>query len=151
MTYVDMKQIFKSILKHYDQEEHEGDDNWHCDARHEEIDAYCVRYDYEAKEIVDKYGVFKAIKLYQDQYGEYVIDDNEHKNYMLLYYLIIEEQLMDDYQEKLENYKGDYNEDEFRSDGEDSCYSEDGPRPNINTLSLSLNVNDDDDDDDDDN
>ena len=63
----------------------------HYDNVHEAIDDYVVQFEYDMKKIVNDYGVFKAIKLYKDDFGEYVIDDSESKNYMLLGYIIIKD------------------------------------------------------------
>jgi len=129
---VDTTEIFKSIIKQYNYNEHKDDDSWYYDIKHEVIDEYCMKYDYQAKEIVNSYGVFKAIKLHQDQYGEFEINENESKNYLILFYVILDEQLMNDHQEELENYKGKENEnkDDSDYDSDDSCMSEDGPRIN---------------------
>jgi hypothetical protein len=87
---------------YYEKEEHFGDDTWFYDAKHEVIDNYVVKYDYEAKEVVDKYGVFKLIQEYENQYGEFEIDKNELNNYMKLYFLLIDNYIMDYHIQKLE-------------------------------------------------
>lgn len=102
---IDIEQIYNSILDYYDKEEHKGDDTWFYYAKHEVIDDYCVKFEKDAKEIVNKYGIFKAIKLHQDNFGEFIINDRENKNYLMLFYLIIDEKLMDEYQDKLENIR----------------------------------------------
>lgn len=66
---------------------------------HDAVNDYVVHYDYEIKEIVDKYGVFKAIQLRKDSYGEFEIDKNENKNYMTLGYVIISEEVKNKYPE----------------------------------------------------
>ena len=100
----DYDQILSAVKEHFDEEKHMGDENWFCDAIHEEIDAYVVKYDYEAKEVVLKYGVFKAISLYEEEYGDFEIDKNDYdKNYLKLYYVIIEEEFMRRYRDELED------------------------------------------------
>lgn len=49
------------------------------------------------KELVNNYGVFKAIKSYKDSFGDYTIDQNENKNYMTLGYDIISEMFNNKY------------------------------------------------------
>ena len=84
-------------------EEHKDDDTWFYDALHEVIDCYVSRYDEEAREVVEKYGVFKAIKDYENEYGEFEIDKCENCNYMKLYYHLIYDFIMENYREKLES------------------------------------------------
>ena len=40
---------------------------------------------------VNEYGVFKALSAYEDQYGEFYINDNEDINYRELSYFILYE------------------------------------------------------------
>ena len=94
--------LIDDIIMYYEKEEHFGDDTWFYDAKHEVIDNYVVKYDYEAKEVVDKYGVFKLIQEYENQYGEFEIDKNELNNYMKLYFLLIDNYIMDYHIQKLE-------------------------------------------------
>lgn len=108
MVYIDTDEIYDSIIEHYDKEKHKQNDTWYYDSWDQAIDDYCFILDARiAKEVVDEYGVFKAIKLYEDKYGEYVVYDSESKNYLMLFYVIVEERLLDEYQEKLKNYKGE--------------------------------------------
>ena len=100
----DYDQILSAVKEHFDKEKHMGDDTWYYDALHEEIDAYVVRYDYEAKKIVLKYGVFEAICICDETYGEFEIDKKDYdRNYLKLYYLIIEEVMMDNFKQELED------------------------------------------------
>ena len=92
------------INDYYNEEKHKGDDTWYYDALHDVIDSYVCRYDYEAKEVVDKYGVFNAISDYNDEgIGDFEIDESATKNYMKLYYILIYRFIMDNYTEKLES------------------------------------------------
>lgn len=99
------EQLVDEIINdYYNEEEHKGDDTWYYDALHEVIDSYVCRYDYEAKEVVDKYGVFNAISDYNDEgMGDFEIDESATKNYMKLYYILIYRFIMDNYTEKLES------------------------------------------------
>tara|TARA_R100000951_G_C2598869_1_gene167532 strand:- start:307 stop:942 length:636 start_codon:yes stop_codon:yes gene_type:complete len=109
----DYEQILSAVKEHFDEEKHMGDENWYDDFLHEEIDAYVVKYDYDAEKVVIKYDVFKAISLYEDQYGEdYYIEKNEknYKNYLKLYYAIIDVEFIDKYSEELEDMA---NEDKY--------------------------------------
>ena len=94
--------LLDDIHKYYNKEEHYGDDTWYYDAKHEVIDNYVTKYDYEAKEVVSKYGVFKLIEEYESQYGDFEIDKSEYKNYLVLYYVLIDNYIMDNHIEKLE-------------------------------------------------
>jgi hypothetical protein len=86
-------QLVNEIKEHYDKEEY-------YDALHEVIDNYVTKYDYEAKEVIDKYGVFKIIEEYENQYGDFEIDKSEMKNYMKLYYILIYNYIMENYMEE---------------------------------------------------
>lgn len=98
------EQLVDEIIRdYYNEEIHKDDDTWYYDALHEVIDCYVSRYDEEAREVVEKYGVFKAIKDYENEYGNFEIDKSEHKNYMRLYYHIIYDFIMENYREKLES------------------------------------------------
>jgi len=99
----DYLQILSAVKEHFDEEKHIGDDTWFYDALHEEIDAYVVKYDYEAKQVVLKYDVFEAIAICKEKYGEFEIEEEHSNNYLKLYYLIIEEVMMDNYQQELED------------------------------------------------
>jgi hypothetical protein len=102
-TITDYEQILSAVEESFDEEEHMGDDTWYCDTLHETIDGYVCRFDYEAKEVVDGYGVFDAIKVCKEKFGDFEIEESNHKNYLKLYYVIIEEEFMNKYQRKLED------------------------------------------------
>ena len=94
--------LVDEINEYYNKEEHFGDDTWYYDAKHEVIDNYVTKYDYEAKEVIDKYGVFKIIQEYKDEYGDFEIDKNDTKNYMCLYYFLIDNYIMENHIKELE-------------------------------------------------
>lgn len=103
-TITDYEQILNAVKEHFNEEEHMGDKNWFYDAKHEEIDAYVMRYDYEAKQVVNSYDVFRAINTYKDHFGDFEIDEEDlSRNYLKLYYVIIEEEFMDKYRDELED------------------------------------------------
>lgn len=101
-TITDYEQILSAVKESFEEEKHMGDDTWFYDAKHEAIDNYVCKYDYEAKQVVDDYGVFDAIKLCKDHYCDFEIDESPIKNYLKLYYVIIEEEFMTKYQDELE-------------------------------------------------
>jgi hypothetical protein len=102
-TTTDYEQILSAVKEHFDEEKHMGDETWFYDAIGEEINAYVERFYYEAKIVVDSYGVFDAISLYKDQYGEFEIEETNIKNYLKLYYVIIDEEFMRRYRDELED------------------------------------------------
>jgi len=83
--------------------------------KEEAIDEYVSKYDYEMEEIVNSYGVFKAIRSYQKEYGEFIIDSGcNFKYYNQLGYLVIEEYMSENnYCEKTkDSIKEDYKNNE---------------------------------------
>ncbi len=102
-TTTDYEQILSAVKEHYNIEEHIGDVCWFHDALHEEIDAYVVKYYYEAKQVVLKYDVFKAISLYEELYVEFEIEETPRKNYLKLYCAIIKDEFMSRYRDELED------------------------------------------------
>ena len=94
--------LINDIISCYDKKKHYGDDTWYYDFKHQFIDEYVVNYDFEAKEVVNKYGVFKLIEEYENQYGKFEIDKSEYKNYLVLYYVLIDNYIMENHIDKLE-------------------------------------------------
>ena len=101
--YACCEQILCAVEESFDEKEHMGDDTWFYDILHETIDGYVCKYDYEAKEVVNSYDVFRAISLCKEQYGEFEIEETPSKNYLKLYYVIIEEEFMKRYKDELED------------------------------------------------
>lgn len=104
--------LVDEINEYYDKAEHYGDDTWYYDAKHEVIDNYVSNNDYEAKEVVNKYGVFKLIQEYENEYGKFDIDKNELKNYMTLYYILIDNYIMENHFRELEQISKEDSDDE---------------------------------------
>jgi hypothetical protein len=113
---------FDYILNSICDTEEVNEDNYY-DYLHEAIEGYVMRYDYEMEKLVNDYGVFKAIKLYKDDFGEYVIDDNESKNYLTLGYIIIKKLFDDKYPDYTDVMKAFENKSEEceHSDSGDEC------------------------------
>ena len=104
--------LVDEINEYYDKAEHYGDDTWYYDAKHEVIDNYVSNNDYEAKEVVNKYGVFKIIQEYSNEYGEFVIDKCELTNYMKLYFHLINQYIMDNHFRELEQISKEDSDDD---------------------------------------
>jgi len=45
----------------------------------------------ETKDLVDDFGVLNAIRLYKQEYGEFILDDDDDKVYMTFGFCIIKE------------------------------------------------------------
>ena len=105
-TTTDYEQILYAVKEHFDENKHAGED-WYYDALHEEIDNYVVKYDYEAEQVVLKYDVFKALSLYKEHFGTLDVEEEPSKNYLKLYYVIIDVEFMRRYRHELEDM-GDY-------------------------------------------
>ena len=70
---------------------------------HSYIDDWVVGCTGEAKELVDDFGVLKAIRLYQGEYGdtrvygEFILNEDDEKVYMSLSYCIIKDWFNNNY------------------------------------------------------
>ena len=65
------------------------DEDTYIDEMHVNIDEWVCGSTDEAKQIVDNYGVLKAIRLYKNEYGEFELHDDDDKVYLTLSYCII--------------------------------------------------------------
>ena len=68
-----------------------NDEDDYYDALHFAIDDFVSCSNGEVKELVDELGVLTAIRLYKENYGEFIIDDDDDKVYMTLGFCIIKE------------------------------------------------------------
>ena len=59
------------------------------DELHSVIDDWVAGSTGEAKDLVNNYGFLNAIRLYQEEYGDFVVNDDDNKVYMTLSYCII--------------------------------------------------------------
>ena len=104
-------EIFHYINKKY--YDNLNEDNYY-DAIYEAIDDYIVDNTRYVKYIVERYGVLKAIKLYNSQYDNIEFGDDDIKTYQKLAYSIVKEDIEDEYadcndfKEALEYFKKDY-------------------------------------------
>jgi len=72
------------------------------------IEEYIFKYQEKSKVIVDRFGIFNAVKLYYDSSDEFVLDDNEMENYMTLAIMLIKEWFKNNYSfDKLAYERGD--------------------------------------------
>lgn len=61
------------------------------DCLHTAIDDWIVGSTGEATELVNDFGVLNAIRLYKENYGEFILDDDDNKVYLTLAFCIIKE------------------------------------------------------------
>lgn len=87
MPYIDFDEIV-NYFKDYNEEI--NIDNYY-DIKHNAIEEYLLNNDYENKQLVDQFGVFKALKLYTQNFGEFDFEKNESNMYATLAYIIIDE------------------------------------------------------------
>lgn len=67
------------------------DEDEYYDCLHTAIDDWISGSTGEAKELVDDFGVLTAIRLYKENYGEFILDDDDVRVYNILAYNIIKE------------------------------------------------------------
>ena len=67
------------------------DEDEYYDYLHSAIDDWIVGSTGESKDLVDDFGVLKAIRLYEQEYGNLDLDEDDNKVYMCLSYCIIRE------------------------------------------------------------
>tara|TARA_B100001758_G_scaffold146469_1_gene126198 strand:+ start:778 stop:1230 length:453 start_codon:yes stop_codon:yes gene_type:complete len=94
--HYDMEHITKKIvLSVKEKEEVIFSDEWYEEfykELHMIIDTYAYNESIKIiRKSVNEYGVFKALSAYEDQYGEFYINDNEDINYRELSYFILYE------------------------------------------------------------
>ena len=67
------------------------DEDGYYDEKHLAIDGWITGSTGEAKELVDCFGVLNAIRLYKQNYGDLILDDDDFRVYNILSYNIISE------------------------------------------------------------
>tara|TARA_B110000259_G_scaffold68569_1_gene80812 strand:+ start:117 stop:488 length:372 start_codon:yes stop_codon:yes gene_type:complete len=96
MNTIDWDYILENF-NDFDYDADDAEDNY-TEMIHLAIDEYVQYFDYDNKELVEKYGVFDAISLYQDNYGEFVFEKKKaFEQYASLAYIIIYEGFNDKY------------------------------------------------------
>lgn len=76
---VDFEVILITIRDYDDTTERTFNEN-----KYEAITEYIVNWDYEMRELVYDYGIFKALKLYQDSIGNFEVKESTYANYLML-------------------------------------------------------------------
>ena len=87
--------ILDFLFNNYDVQNMDEDE--YAEAMRESVDIYVSKNDDMHKDLVDEFGVFEAIKLYEQTYGRYEVLDNVSENYALLAFIIIYDQMIDKY------------------------------------------------------
>ena len=94
-----------------------SENEWYCVETNEDydnnlndcIEEYIFKYQEQSKVIVDRFGIFNAVKLYYDSSDEFVLNDDEIKNYTTLAIMLIKEWFKNNYSfDKLAYERGDY-------------------------------------------
>ena len=90
--HINIDLILNEIFYEYNKLDKIDDDQFY-DYKHYYIDNYVslVKNKRNMKKFIDDYGIFNAIKLYEENYGNYDIDDNEIQNYCKLAYNLIDD------------------------------------------------------------
>ena len=87
--------ILDFLFNNYDVQNMNEDE--YAEVMHESVNDYVSKNDDKHRDLVDGYGVFEAIKLYEQTYGRYEVLDNVSENYALLAFIIIYDQMTDKY------------------------------------------------------
>ena len=91
---IDKSSIPEYIVEHIKdtlKEDNIIEEDEYYDCLHTAINDWVVGSTGEAKELVDDFGVLNAIRLYKQEYGEFILDDDDEKVYMTLGFCIIKE------------------------------------------------------------
>jgi hypothetical protein len=91
---IDKSSIPEYIVEHIKdtlKEDNIIEEDEYYDCLHTAIDDWVVGSTGEAKQLVNDFGVLNAIRLYKQEYGEFILDDNDEKVYMTLGFCIIKE------------------------------------------------------------
>lgn len=67
------------------------DEDEYYDFLHSAIDDWIVGSTGEVKKLVEDFSVLSAIRLYEQEYGDFNLDEDDNKVYMCLAYCIIRE------------------------------------------------------------
>ena len=91
---IDKSSIPEYIVEHIKdtlKEDNINEEDEYYDCLHTAIDDWVVGSTGEAKELVNDFGVLNAIRMYQENYGEFSLNDDDNKVYMTLSYCIVKE------------------------------------------------------------
>jgi hypothetical protein len=89
MTHlIEYEDMLTYIIENY--KDNLTEDNYY-DAKHDAIDDYIVNKRYDLEEMVNKYGILKAIKQTNYEYDTIEIGEDDIKTYQTLAYTIIAE------------------------------------------------------------
>ena len=91
---IDKSSIPEYIVEHIKdtlKEDNIIEEDEYYDCLHTAIDDWLVGSTGEAKELVNDFGVLNAIRLYKENYGEFILDDDDNKVYLTLAFCIIKE------------------------------------------------------------
>jgi len=98
--HINIDLILNEIFYEYNKLDKIDDDQFY-DYKHYYIDNYVslVKIKRNMQKFIDDYGIFNAIKLYEENYGNYDIDDNEIQNYCKLAYNLIDDYITENIDE----------------------------------------------------
>ena len=95
--------ILDYFFEHYD---FPSDEHNYLDQLRESVDIYVFKNKTKLWDLVDGFGVFEAIELYNQTYGNYIVADKVSDNYKILAFMIIHETMKEKYSyEKIKEIK----------------------------------------------
>ena len=103
--YININDLLNEIFYDYNNLDQIDEDKFY-EYKHFYIDNYVslIMNNKNIKKLIDNFGFKNAIKLYQENYGDFEIDDNKTKNYAKLAYTLIDNYISDNIEEINTNY-----------------------------------------------
>lgn len=84
------------------------------------IDWYCEKTHYDAKQVVNKYGVLEAIEEYENALCDFELSKNKDENYFKLYRFLVGEYIQNEYYETFEKMSEENEEEENEEESEEN-------------------------------
>ena len=97
-NHIKITYILNKIFYEYNKLDKIDDDEFN-DFKHRIIENYIVQNKKNMKKFIDDYGVFNAIKSYEDNYGKFKINDDNAPNYCQLSYDLIDDYISENINE----------------------------------------------------
>jgi len=103
--YININDLLNEIFYDYNNLDQIDEDKFY-EYKHFYIDNYVslIMNNKNIKKLIDNFGFKNAIKLYEEEHGDFDISDNKTKNYAILAYNLIDDYINNNIEEINTNY-----------------------------------------------